>query len=85
MAIQLGILDRLESLVKLTRLGDPLATLTKIVPFTLFCEVLPTREPCWSRVHQFLHPYREMRVGSGTPVNHELEIDTRFNTGCKLS
>ena len=36
MAIQLGILDRLESLDKLTRLGDPLATLAKIVPFTLF-------------------------------------------------
>jgi hypothetical protein len=45
MAIQLGILDRLESLDKLTRLGDPLATLAKIVPFTLFREELPTREP----------------------------------------
>jgi IS5 family transposase len=45
MAIQLGILDRLESLDKLTRLGDPLATLAKIVPFTLFREDLPTREP----------------------------------------
>lgn len=40
MAIQLGILDRLESLDKLTRLSDPLATLAKILPFTLFREDL---------------------------------------------
>lgn len=45
MAIQLGILDRLESLDGLTRLGDPLATLARIVPFTLFREDLPTRKP----------------------------------------
>lgn len=44
MAIQIGILDRL-SLDKLTRLGDRLATLAKIVPFTLFSADLATREP----------------------------------------
>lgn len=45
MAIQLAIPDRLESLDKLARLGDPLATLAKIVPFSLFSADLPARAP----------------------------------------
>lgn len=45
MAIQLGIFDRFESLDKLTKLGDPLVTLGKVVRFEEFRSLLPTPVP----------------------------------------
>lgn len=45
MPIQLGVFDRLDTLEKLTRLGDPLAVLDRIVPFEIFRTDLPRTEP----------------------------------------